>query len=375
LRKTLMANYIGLMSGTSCDGIDAACVEIAEPRGFRLLATHHLAYPGEVRAGVLSLVESGHDEISRAGELDGHLGTLFADAVQAVLQKAGLTARDIRAIGSHGQTVRHAPAARIPYTLQIGNPAIIAERAGVTTVADFRRRDIAAGGEGAPLVPAFHGWLFGGTGAARVVVNIGGIANVTILPARRQEAVRGFDTGPGNVLMDLWTSAHLGRNFDEDGNWAASGQPDMRLLARLLAEPFFSRAPPKSTGRELFRAEWIEQMLQGAWSQLAPADVQATLAELTARSITDAINDHATSASEIFVCGGGARNGYLMKRLAGQLAPRPVDTTKALGLDPQWVEASAFAWLAHQAMDGKPGNLPSVTGARHPAILGAIFPA
>lgn len=370
-----MANYIGLMSGTSCDGIDAVAVTIDEPRGFRMLATHHLAYPDDVRAGVLSLTESGHDEIARAGELDGLLGKLFADAATAVLEQAGLTTREIRAIGSHGQTIRHAPAARTPYTLQIGNPAVIAERTGVATVADFRRRDVAAGGEGAPLVPAFHHWMFGGGAAPRVVVNIGGIANVTILPAAGNAAVTGFDTGPGNVLMDIWAGTHLGRRFDENGDWAASGRADERLLARMLAEPFFARTPPKSTGRELFRAEWLEQMLQGTWSQLMPADVQATLAELTARSIAEAIGVHARDAAGVYVCGGGTRNGFLMKRLAALLAPRAIDTTAALGLDPQWVEAAAFAWLAHQTMEGKPGSLPSVTGARHPVILGAIYPA
>jgi anhydro-N-acetylmuramic acid kinase len=259
--------------------------------------------------------------------------------------------------------------------VQIGSPAAIAERTGIATVADFRRRDIAAGGEGAPLVPAFHHWLFGEAGVARVVVNIGGIANITILPANPGDVVMGFDTGPGNVLMDTWAGAHLGRHLDENGNWAASGNLDEKLLARMLAEPFFARLPPKSTGRELFRPEWLEQMLQGTWSQLAPADVQATLAELTAHSIAETVISHAKKAMEIYVCGGGTRNGFLMKRLATQLAPRSVDTTGALGLDPQWVEASAFAWLAHQTMEGKPGNLPSVTGARHPAILGAIFPA
>ncbi len=370
-----MANYIGLMSGTSCDGIDAVAVTIAEPRGFRMLAAHHLAYPDDVRAGVLSLTESGYDEIARAGELDGVLGKLFADAAAAVLEKSGLAAREIRAIGSHGQTIRHAPAARTPYTMQIGNPAVIAERTGLATVADFRRRDVAAGGEGAPLVPAFHHWLFGGGAVPRVVVNIGGIANVTILPAGENATVTGFDTGPGNVLMDIWAGTHLGRRLDENGNWAASGHANGKLLARMLAEPFFARTPPKSTGRELFRAEWLEQMLQGAWSQLQPADVQATLAELTARSIADAIIAHAGDTAEIYVCGGGTRNGLLMKRLAAQLAPRSVHTTAALGLDPQWVEAAAFAWLAHRTMEGKPGNLPSVTGARHPVILGAIYPA
>jgi anhydro-N-acetylmuramic acid kinase len=370
-----MSFYIGLMSGTSADGIDAVAVEISEPHAFRLLATHHFAYPADTRARVLALTDAGHDEIARAGALDTELGQLFAEAANAVSKQAGLAARDVHAIGSHGQTIRHAPVAAARFTVQLGNPAVIAEQTGMTTVADFRRRDMAAGGEGAPLVPAFHQWLFADTESARVVVNIGGIANITVLPPDGESDVTGFDTGPGNVLMDIWAATHLGRTFDDNGDWAASGKVDDRLLQRMRAEPYFARKPPKSTGRELFRAEWLEQMLQGAWASVTPVDVQATLAELTARSIADAIAGSAARANAVFVCGGGAQNRFLMARLGRLLAPCTVQSTSAIGLDPQWVEASAFAWLAHRTMGGKPGNLPAVTGARHAAILGAIYPA
>lgn len=370
-----MSFHIGLMSGTSADGIDAVAVEIGEPRAFRLLATHHSAYPPDTRARVLALTDAGHDEIARAGALDTELGRLFAEAANAVRKQAGLAASDVHAIGSHGQTIRHAPAGPDRFTVQLGNPAVIAELTGMTTVADFRRRDMAAGGEGAPLVPAFHQWLFGNTDSARVVVNIGGIANITVLPSDKQADVTGFDTGPGNVLMDIWAATHLGRPFDDNGDWAASGKVDERLLQRMLAEPYFARKPPKSTGRELFRADWLEQMLQVAWAGVTPVDVQATLAALTARTIADAIAGSAARADAVFVCGGGAQNRFLMAQLGRLLAPRAVQSTSAIGLDPQWVEASAFAWLAHRTMEGKPGNLPAVTGARHAAILGAIYPA
>lgn len=371
-----MPKYLGLMSGTSADGVDAVVVEIGAAREFRLLATHHLGYADAIRMRALGLIASGHDELHRAAELDVTLGRLFADAAYAVLASAGLAAHELRAIGSHGQTIRHSPCGDTPYTMQIANPAVIAEQTGIATVADFRRRDMAAGGQGAPLVPAFHHWLFGAPERARAVVNIGGIANVTLLPSASSNAdVTGFDTGPGNALMDIWTETHLHERFDREGHWAASGTVQDALLARMLAEPYFVRKAPKSTGRELFGAEWLEQMLQGTWAQLAPADVQATLAELTAVSIAEAITSAAPATAEVFICGGGARNDHLMRRLQARLAPREVTTTAALGLDPQWVEASAFAWLAHQCLEGAPGNLPSVTGARRAVILGAIYSA
>ena len=363
-------HYIGLMSGTSVDGIDAALVSIPVTGPLALLATHQHPFPVSVRDAIQTLMQPGPNEIEREGELDVQLGYLFADAVKALLAKSGLNPSRIRAIGSHGQTIRHRPHAPHPFTRQIGNPSVISEETGITTVADFRARDMAAGGEGAPLVPAFHHWLFRKSGVNRVIVNIGGIANITWLPAAEDSTVLGFDTGPGNTLLDQWIARHQNQPHDRDGAWAACGHVQEELLARLLADDYFAKAPPKSTGREHFTLAWLEQQIVG---NPAPEDIQATLAELTAASIAGGTNHLPDKPAEIYVCGGGSHNRHLLARLRALLPGIPIATTAALGLDPDWVEATAFAWLAHQTLAGHAGNLPSVTGARHPVLLGGIY--
>jgi anhydro-N-acetylmuramic acid kinase len=359
--------YVGLMSGTSLDGVDAALVDFAGG-AIRLLAGHHLPYDDRVRAAALALSASGDDEIHRAATLANELSHLYARAVVELLDHAGVRAADVVATGCHGQTVRHRPDAG--YTVQLANPALLAELSGTRVVADFRARDLAAGGQGAPLVPAFHAAVFRDPKVHRAVVNIGGIANITDLPANG--AVRGFDTGPGNTLLDSWAGAHIGARFDRGGAWGASGKVDHALLDALLADPYFAVAPPKSTGRERFNREWLHRH---DVAKRRPQDVQATLAALTARSIVDAAVRHCAGTAQIYVCGGGARNDDLMARLVRLAAPATVATTAALGIDPEWVEAMAFAWLARQAIIGLPGNLPDVTGARGLRVLGAMYPA
>jgi len=370
LPETDGMHYIGLMSGTSVDGIDAALVSIPVSGQLALLATHQHPFPVAVRAAIQALTQPGPNEIEREGELDVQLGHLFAEAANTLLDKSGVSASSIRAIGSHGQTIRHRPHAAHPFTRQIGNPSVIAEDTGITTVADFRARDLAAGGEGAPLVPAFHRWLFHKPGVNRAIVNIGGIANITWLPATENSAVLGFDTGPGNTLLDQWIARHWNEPYDRSGTWAASGRVQSDLLARLMADEYFSKTPPKSTGREQFNLAWLERQLVG---ELASEDIQATLAELTVASIAQAILLLPVKIGEIYVCGGGSHNRHLLTRLDALLPNIPVATTESLGLDPDWVEAVAFAWLAHQTLAGHAGNLPSVTGAHHPVLLGGIY--
>ncbi|MBI2295294.1 MAG: anhydro-N-acetylmuramic acid kinase [Betaproteobacteria bacterium] len=359
--------YIGLMSGTSLDGIDAV---LAAPRGnrFRILTSLHRPYPAALRRRLLVLHEPGRDELHRAAIIANELTAAYAAAVRAVIARAATRARAVAAIGCHGQTIRHRPDAG--YTLQLANGALLAELTGITVACDFRSRDIAAGGEGAPLVPAFHHALFASARRGRAVVNVGGIANMTCLPARGK--VTGFDCGPGNCLLDAWTMERRRKPFDRNGAWAARGNVLPRLLGKLLSHPFFRRQPPKSTGRETFNLAWVKRTLTG--NQRA-ADVQATLLELTATSIARAVRTRCTGAREIYICGGGARNRALLERLAALLPGRRIATTAALGLAPEHVEALAFAWLARQALKGKPGNLPAVTGARGPRVLGAIYPA
>jgi anhydro-N-acetylmuramic acid kinase len=363
-------HYIGLMSGTSVDGIDAALVSIPLNGQLTLLASHQHPFPAALRDAIQALMQPGPNEIERAGELDVQMGRLFAEAAHALLAKSGVSASSIRAIGSHGQTIRHRPRAAYPFSRQIGNPSVVAEETGITTVADFRARDLAAGGQGAPLVPAFHQWFFREPGINRAIVNIGGIANITWLPAADSSAVLGFDTGPGNTLLDQWITRHRNEPYDRDGNWAASGRAQDDLLARLMADDYFAKAPPKSTGREHFNLAWLEQQFVG---QLAPEDIQATLAELTAASIAQDIKSLPKKIDEIYVCGGGHHNRHLLARLRALLPGMPVASTETIGLDPDWVEAAAFAWLAHQTLAGHAGNLPSVTGARHPVLLGGIY--
>lgn len=364
-------HYIGLMSGTSVDSVDAALVSISQAGALEILATHRHPIPEVVRTAILALMQSGPDEVDREGELDMQLGELFADAANQLLKQSGRSASGIRAIGSHGQTIRHRPQTAHRFTRQIGNPSVIAERTGITTVADFRARDIAAGGQGAPLVPAFHEGMFRKTGTNRAVVNIGGIANVTGLPGDPRATVTGFDTGPGNTLLDGWIYHIRGEKLDRDGAWAASGTVRPELLERLLADNYFNLLPPKSSGREHFHLNWLRGALRG---QEAAEDVQATLAELTARSIAEALNRYLPATpAEVYVCGGGVHNRDLLARLQRLLGNIPLSSTRALGLDPDWVEAAAFAWLAHRTLAGKHGNLPSVTGAKHPVVLGGIY--
>lgn len=362
--------YIGLMSGTSVDGVDAALVSIPIDGQLALLATHQHPFPAVVRNEIQALMQPGDNELEREAELDMQLGHLFAEACLELLAKTEIKASSIRAIGSHGQTIRHRPHATHPFSRQIGNPSVIAEDTGITTVADFRARDLAAGGEGAPLVPAFHHWRFRKNGTHRAIVNIGGIANITWLPATESSPVLGFDTGPGNTLLDQWIARHHNERYDNDGAWAASGRVQDDLLMRLMADAYFSKAPPKSTGREYFNLAWLEHQLDENFS---PEDIQATLVELTAATIAQGIKSLPDKAGEIYICGGGSHNHHLLARLGALLNDLPIATTEALGLDPDWVEAAAFAWLAHQTLAGHSGNLPSVTGARHPVLLGGIY--
>ena len=356
--------YIGLMSGTSADGINAALVDFSQSAP-KLVASFYQEYTPELRQIIIGLCHPGQDEINRLGELDVTLGKAFAGAVKALLSDPAHANYSIRAIGSHGQTIRHHPIRQ--FTLQIGDPNIIAAETGVTTVADFRRRDIAHGGQGAPLVPAFHQHVFANTEMNRVVVNIGGIANITLLPTSGK--VFGFDTGPGNTLLDAWTEKHLQLPYDKDGEWAAKGNVHPDILNNLLNDPFFKLPPPKSTGREYFNLSWLEKYLP---KNISAVDVQATLVELTACSIIDTLSQHIASG-EILICGGGVHNHFLMSRLTSLATNFSVASTEKCGVDPDCVEAMAFAWLAKQTLEKKPGNLTAVTGATKHAILGAVY--
>lgn len=365
--------YIGLMSGTSMDAIDAVLVDFAQ--GMRLIGTHSLPLPPKLRASLASLCQSGPDEIERMGRADAELAELFAQAVQDLLASAQHHPSHVRAVGSHGQTIRHRPWSRPAFTLQIADPNIIAERCGIAVVADFRRRDMAAGGQGAPLVPAFHAAVFGDRARHRIVLNLGGIANVTVLPAGQPEAIHGFDTGPANTLMDSWCQRKQGKPYDAGGEWAAGGDVDEALLQRLLAHPYFARRPPKSTGREEFHLAWLEQELAACGAAPGDADVQSTLLELTARTVAEAVTSSGLDTGDLLLCGGGAFNTALWHRLHELLPQWALHSTADFGLAPTWVEATAFAWLARQTMLGQPGNLPAVTGACGPRVLGAIYTA
>ena len=358
------------------DGVDAVLASFpSNGRAPRALAHAHLPFDADLKRVLMQLQAPGDNEIDLEAQAANVLARIYADCSTKVLQKAGLQAQQIAAIGVHGQTVRHRP--ERGYTRQTNNPALLAELTGMDVIADFRSRDIAAGGQGAPLVPAFHQHVFGSATQCRVVANIGGIANISVLrPGDR--APKGFDSGPGNALMDLWIWRHQQRAFDASGQWAQQGNVSEPLLARMLSEPYFALPSPKSTGRDLFHAQWLEQQMRDTAS-LPAVDVQRTLCELTARSLAAAIADNAADAKHVFVCGGGAHNAFLLERLRHCLSELGVqaivETTDALGVPPDQVEALAFAWLAWRFLQRKPGNLPSVTGARGERVLGALYPA
>ena len=361
-----MALFVGLMSGTSLDGVDAILADIGDGT-LSVRAHRHHAFPDALRSELLALNRPGEDELHRAALAANALMRLYAQAAKSVLAEATASA-----IGAHGQTVRHRPGEfdGSGYTIQLMNGALLAELTGIDVVCDFRSRDVAAGGQGAPLVPAFHAQRFGVPGQDVAVLNLGGIANLTLIPAAGP--VGGFDCGPGNGLLDLWAQQHLGRPYDDDGRWAAAGRVDTALLGTLLSEPFFAQAPPKSTGRDLFNADWLQQRLPAG---TAPVDVAATLAELTALSAADALQRHAPATNTLLVCGGGAFNGHLMRRLAALLPGAVVRSTATVGVPPDQVEALAFAWLAWAHTQKRAGNRTSVTGARGERVLGALYPA
>lgn len=363
--------FIGMMSGTSLDGVDTVLVQ-QTAEGVRQLAEHFLPYPENIKQTLLALHHPAINELHEAAITANALAGLYAESVHQLLAKTEIPATAISAIGCHGQTIRHCPDLQdgLAYTSQIGNLARLAELTNITVVGDFRSRDIAAGGQGAPLVPAFHQAVFAHATNNRAIINIGGIANISWLPA--QGTVTGFDSGPGNMLLDQWVYQHTGQPYDAGGAWSASGTVNQALLQAMLAEPYLHIAPPKSTGRDLFNQDWLAHHLQRITD--APHNIARTLLELTALTIADAIHNHCTDVHELFACGGGVHNGMLMSRIASAIG-MPVQKTEALGIGADWVEAVAFAWLAQRCMDGLSSNLPAVTGAAGPRILGAIYPA
>ena len=369
----MMERFIGLMSGTSRDGVDAVLTEISQDGAVRVVDHCQLDYPDDLAQELATAATTETLRYRQLGALDARLGLLFARAVQALLAQTGLAPGAIRAIGSHGQTVHHAPDAEPGFTWQIGDPFRIAEATGIDTVAQFRPRDIAAGGEGAPLACGFHAMQFAATDETRAVLNLGGIANITWL--QPGEPVTGFDCGPANTLMDDWNRRHHSTPFDRDGAWARSGTPDPELLTRMLQDPFFQRPPPKSTGPEYFSPAWLRTAAGSRVDRVSPADVQATLAELTVEGVRRALAHlHTQPPDRLLVCGGGAHNLHVMDRLAKALPDTRVETTERYGIPPQQVEGAAFAWLAARTLAGQSGNLPEVTGARGPRVLGCIIP-
>jgi len=357
--------YIGLMSGTSMDGIDTVLVDFSAPQA-KLLSTHSHRWPDKIQQALIAARDIPDDELDTLSTLDIQTAEIFAEACSSVLESADCKAKHIVAIGNHGQTIRHRPDIDEPFSLQIGNAQKLAQLTGIDVISDFRTADIKAGGQGAPLAPAFHQAVFRDTNLNRIIVNIGGISNITILPADADQAVTGFDCGPGNTLMDAWISQQKQQHFDADGAFASKGKTDAGLLARLLMDDYFQLAAPKSTGFEYFNLDWLNKHLD---SELPAADVQSTLCDLTATSIIRAINQYAPDTDEIYICGGGVHNKELMRRLQA-LSTVPVKTSETLGVHPDWVEAMAFAWLAYQNVHQQPANLPSVTGAEKAVVLG-----
>ncbi|OOF36164.1 anhydro-N-acetylmuramic acid kinase [Rodentibacter heidelbergensis] len=367
--------YIGMMSGTSLDGVDVALVDFSTSPP-QLVATDFTPMPQYLRENITALVQSGETTLHRLGELDHQLGRLYADCVNIFLHKHLISPKKIQAIGCHGQTIWHSPKGQYPFTLQIGDMNLVAALTGITTLGDFRRKDMALGGQGAPLVPAFHQAVFFDPQSVTVVLNIGGISNVSVLIPN--QPVVGFDTGPGNTLLDQWIEKHKGVAYDKNGEWAASGQINDTLLDALLDEPFFQLSPPKSTGRELFNLAWLEQKIQQVAqhsTEPLPQDVQATLVELTVRSVAESLKTiYSPLPKRLLVCGGGAKNSLMMQRLANLLPQWNIHTTNEFGMDLDYVEAAAFAWLAYRRLHNQSGNLPEVTGAKSAVSLGAIFP-
>jgi anhydro-N-acetylmuramic acid kinase len=362
-----VALYIGLMSGTSLDGVDGVLIDIGANGTLKLRGHRHEAFVGSLRDELLALNAPGNDELHRAAIAAQGVANAYASVVNALLFDSGTVAREVRAIGAHGQTVRHRPEAG--YTTQLLNGALLAELTGIDVVCDLRSRDVAAGGQGAPLAPGFHASVFGDANETRAVLNLGGISNLTLLAPG--QPVTGFDCGPANALLDGWCQRHLQQPFDDDGQWAASGQMNAPLLAALLAEPYFALPPPKSTGRDLFHMAWLDARV----ANVAAVDVQATLAALTVELVARDLERHAPQTVALFVCGGGARNAHLMRSFAQRLPRVRIGTTAELGVPVDQVEGAAFAWLAHRCIERQPGNLADVTGARGPRLLGALYPA
>ncbi len=360
--------YVGLMSGTSMDGIDAVLVDFSGNQP-EVVSTHSQPWPDTVLDELHAARKLKDSELNHLDALDKTIGEHFAAATNQLLQKVGIDSTEVLAIGSHGQTIRHRPDAEQPFSLQIGNAKVIAKQTGIQVVSDFRTADIQAGGQGAPLAPAFHADFFRSQNEDRAVLNIGGIANLTFLPADANQPVTGFDTGPGNTLMDSWMKKTKNLPYDKKGVLAASGKFDENLLASLLSDPFFKKSPPKSTGFEEFNLNWLDAHMK---TKLTEQDVQATLCELTAASIGETVKNYASSTKRLFVCGGGVHNQYLMARLKHHLNNCSIKSTEVLHIHPDWVEAIAFAWLARRTLNNLPGNLPSVTGARESVVLGSI---
>jgi len=367
--------FIGTMSGTSMDGIDIVLASISNSQ-FKTIASYSEDFPDSFKNRLSALCTPGDDEIERCGRLDIEFGLFTATAINTLLKRERLKPEDIKAIGSHGQTIRHRPDANHAFSWQIGNPSTIADQTGITTIADFRMADMAAGGQGAPLVPAFHQAVFASHDQQRVIVNIGGISNITVLCPDNKPHITGYDTGPGNTLLDQWIQENKQENYDKNGNWGRSGTLIPELLNQMKQDPYIEKKPPKSTGREHFNLSWIQSLLMrlAHENSYTAEDIQHTLTEFTAQTIAQDIKANCSNC-DIFLCGGGINNQFLMERLNILLPTHPIKTTASIGIDPQQVEAAAFAWLASQTLAGLPGNIPEVTGARKAKVLGGIYTA